>query len=231
MIYPPRNRDEYLDGKYVCYGHFYSINFQGEECKCRSVLEVAAKQIVPDYANQLLKKKPDAIFILLNAGSARPVGSNFNTIDVGAIETLNVELVQAYPDAAAYQLMRVMDKKNWNHIRVLTLSDFIESQKMGFYDYMKRIEQFEHGCMHSSFSKKREKELKRKMNIENPIYAGWGVDDIYDEMIKKCIQSLPKNTELKGITKKVTFVRYYQPVLTGKPFTQKEWVELVAEIA
>lgn len=72
---------------------------------------------------------PDAIVIMMNPGSSRPLAKHF-TIPVFQYHDVLREdwitrqvLIPTQPDNAQYQIMRLMELQKWNHVRVLNLSD------------------------------------------------------------------------------------------------------------
>jgi len=66
---------------------------------------------------------PDAIFIMMNPGSSRPLEEVDNVVSEDNINKLEISLVPTKPDTTQYQVMRVMHYCNWNHVRVLNISD------------------------------------------------------------------------------------------------------------
>ena len=59
---------------FSCYGHFYNWQLEKDEYPCRSVLEIVRKKDNVDK-NSLWGKKADAVVIMMNPGSSRPIES------------------------------------------------------------------------------------------------------------------------------------------------------------
>jgi len=111
-----------LKKSYAVFGHFYSIILKsGETIDCRSVLEIVAKEDILTDIDQLSVQPPDAVFIMMNPGSSRPLVEVNNNISEKNISQLEVSLVPTKPDTTQYQVMRLMHYCSWNHVRVLNL--------------------------------------------------------------------------------------------------------------
>lgn len=219
-----------LDNKYKCYGHFYSINYAEKKCSCRSVLEIVNLTKVPNDPNDLQKLKPNAIFIMMNPGESYPIENILCEIEPNEMSFMQTKLVLAHPDRTQYQLMRVMEVKGWNHVRVLNLSDLRDPDSGSFYNYFAKVANYEHGEVHSCFSELRRKELMTMLNIVSPIFAAWGVSYKLRSLIENCVISLVNKNELKGIKKIGTTDKYYHPLLRGNPFNQIEWLKKIIRL-
>ena len=54
------------------FGHFYDLKIRKKIFKCRSVLEIVSNNL--EYSPNLL---PDAVVIMMNPGSSRPLDKNY----------------------------------------------------------------------------------------------------------------------------------------------------------
>jgi hypothetical protein len=134
---------EELKNKYDVFGHFYSVEVAPKKVvECRSVLEIVEQAETPDETSVLSNRKPDAVFIMMNPGSSRPLVVVDNCIHAEAIHELPISLVPAKPDTTQYQVMRVMHYCEWRHVRVLNLSDLRCSKSGEFFKQFKRIRFF-----------------------------------------------------------------------------------------
>src|SRR5436309_3436598 len=114
-----------LKNKFDVFGHFYSVQVAPKKVvECRSVLEIVQSEHAPQTMAALSIRKPDAIFIMMNPGSSRPLTEVDNHIHAKAIHDLSISMVPTKPDTTQYQVMRVMYFCEWRHVRVLNLSDF-----------------------------------------------------------------------------------------------------------
>lgn len=211
-----------LEEKYACYGHFYSIIAGDKEYHCRGVLEIVSVSLGFDEPNRLSGRTPDATAIMMNPGSSKPEAPQNIRIDLNHMCSMNTELVLACPDRTQFQIMRIMEIKKWQHIRILNLSDLRDPNSGSFYEYFPRVERETECDVHSIFSKERSAELKKKLPQNRPIISAWGVSSELDTLIGKCINGA--RSSFIGVKKEGTTNKYYHPLLQGKPMTQKEWL-------
>lgn len=192
----------WLDAKafnqeYIVYGSFYNINNNDASItKCRNALEIYNRQGNFDSTLQLqpFSYRPDAIFIMMNPGSSRPKDKNWEPLDydidqMGEMALSNC-LVKAKPDVTQYQVMRVMNYENWNHVRILNLSDMREPKSKVFFK--KCADYGTEENIHSIFSDKRINELKAAINVDiaAPIILAWGIDKQLLQLAQNCLTQL-----------------------------------------
>ncbi len=214
-----------LEEKYKCYGHFYSIVLDHHKFPCRSVLEIINNSIDYLHPNDFLKHPPELIAIMMNPGASRPKGDDPQTdVPVESINNMEITLTPTIPDRTQFQIMRLMEAKNWTHSRILNLSDLRDPESGRFYGYFETVQSILGGDYHTIFSNFRKKELFEKLKQPTLILAAWGVSDNLDPLIKKCVDRI-KNENLIGVKKSGPNDRYYHPLLQGTPFNQKEWLE------
>lgn len=216
-----------LEDKYACYGHFYSIIVGDKEYCCRGVLEIVNASLDFDDPNCLSGRTPDATVIMMNPGSSKPVVPQNIQIDLNDVCSMDTELVLACPDRTQFQIMRIMEFKKWQHIRILNLSDLRDPNSGSFYEYFPRVESETGRDVHSIFSKERSAELKRKLSQDRQIISAWGVSSKLDALIGKCLNGT--RSSFIGVKKENSTNKYYHPLLQGKPMTQKEWLLKVCE--
>ena len=88
-----------LKQNYRVFGHFYSVELASKEVvECRSVLEIASKTHASKEHSELSVLHPEAVFIMMNPGSSRPLVEVNNHIRARAIRKLRVSLVPTKPD-------------------------------------------------------------------------------------------------------------------------------------
>ena len=177
---------------FSCYGHFYNWQLEKDEYPCRSVLEIVRKKDNVDK-NSLWGKKADAVVIMMNPGSSRPIESVLET-EIRRYpysDTCFKSMVLTQPDNTQYQIMRVGIKFGWKHIRVLNLSDLRDSKSVSFLNCIKILNKIPTGNNHSLFSEKRIEEcaisLRRKFD---PIIVGWGQDAGLLPLVNQCVKRL-----------------------------------------
>ncbi len=220
-----------LKAKYGVFGHFYSVEVAPDKVvECRSVLEIVEKRHAPEKTSVLTSRKPDAVFIMMNPGSSRPLIDVTNHIHAEAIDELPVSLVPTKPDTTQYQVMRVIHYCEWHHIRVLNLSDLRCSLSGIFFRQFKQLEEEVPFDSHSVFSSRRKHELALKLTKHKtiPVIRAWGVSPKLDPLIERCISSIAKNKTFRGLLKDGTTDKYLHPL----PSLQKQkllWVNRMVD--
>ena len=114
------------------YGHFYKMRTTDNRILCcRSVLEITTHQ--PLIPNELLDRQPDAVVVMMNPGSYRPR----QAVEQQILNSQNIQiccrLVPAKHDKTQEQIVKVMGRMGYNHIRVLNLSDIREPKSQRFF--------------------------------------------------------------------------------------------------
>ena len=220
-----------LKDQYGVFGHFYSVEVAPNKVvECRSVLEIVEKPHVPEQTSALSSTKPDAVFIMMNPGSSRPLIEVTNHIHAEAIHELLVSLVPTKPDTTQYQVMRVMHYCGWHHVRVLNLSDLRCSLSGRFFKQFKQLEEDVPYDSHSVFSSRRKHELALKLTKHKtiPVIRAWGVSPKLDPLIERCISKIAINKTIRGLLKDGTTNKYLHPL----PSLQKQkllWVNRMVE--
>ena len=147
-----------LKQSYGVFGHFYTVELDSKETvECRSVLEIADHSFTTDGPDGLSQRQPDAVFIMMNPGSSKPLVEVNNHIRVAAIQKLMVSLVPTKPDTTQYQVMRLMHFRGWRHVRVLNLSDIRSPKSLEFIKRFQRLEAESCFESHSVFAKARKR--------------------------------------------------------------------------
>ena len=222
---------EELKNRYDVFGHFYSVEFSRNKfVECRSVLEIVEQAQTPDKMSVLSKRKPDAVFIMMNPGSSRPLDDVKNRIAAKELHELPISLVPTKPDTTQYQVMRLMHHCEWRHVRVLNLSDLRCSKSGEFFKQFKGLEDDASFDSHSVFSIRRKNELALKMTTDKTIavICAWGVSAELDPLIERCTSRITKNETIKGLLKAGTTNKFLHPLPSLQ--TQKiAWVNRMVE--
>ena len=222
---------EELKREFAVFGHFYSVEVAPKRIvDCRSVLEIVEQADTPDETLVLSNRKPDAVFIMMNPGSSRPLVEVNNRIHADAIHEMPISLVPTKPDTTQYQVMRLMHYCDWRHVRVLNLSDLRCSKSGKFFRQFKRLEEEVSFDSHSIFSGRRKNELALKLSKHNaiPVIRAWGVSAELDPLIERCTSKLTKAKTVRGLAKEGTTNRFLHPL----PLLQKQkalWVNRMVE--
>ena len=217
---------EQLKNQYDVFGHFYSVEVSRNKIiQCRSVLEIIAQPHTPDNVSVISRRKPDAVFIMMNPGSSQPLVTVNNHIHASDLHELPITLVPTKPDTTQYQVMRLMHHCGWRHVRVLNLSDLRCSKSVEFFKQFQGLEQEAAFDAHSLFSTRRNKELASKLTNDKSmtVVCAWGLSASLDPLIQRCPSTLTRNTMIKGLLKEGTTNKFLHPL----PSLQKQkllWV-------
>lgn len=209
-----------LKQTYDVFGHFYSVELASREVvHCRSVLEIADKSCTPKDHSALLQRRPDAVFIMMNPGSSKPLVAVNNHIHVQAIHELPTSLVPTRPDTTQYQVMRLMHFRRWRHVRVLNLSDLRSPKSLEFIKLFQRLEEDSGFDSHSIFSDARKIELAAKLpkGRKTPVVLAWGLSEKLDPLIGRCLSKISRRAT-KGLLEEGTDNKYRHPL----PSLQKD---------
>lgn len=222
-------RAEDLKRKFTVFGHFYSVQVAPEQLvECRSVLEIVESEFVPQKSGALSGRTPDAVFIMMNPGSSRPLAAVDNCIHARAVHKLAVSLVPTKPDTTQYQVMRVMHCCHWRHVRVLNLSDLRCSKSGLFFKQCKGLEEDHLFDAHSVFSERRADELALKLIDGIPVVCAWGVSPHLDPLIDRCRAKLTKANTVRGLLKDGTTNKFLHP-LPSLQSQQMDWINRMVE--
>ncbi|MBI2806649.1 MAG: DUF1643 domain-containing protein [Planctomycetes bacterium] len=213
---------EELKSKFDVFGHFYSVQVAPKKVvECRSVLEIVEADHAPKKTTALSNRKPDAIFIMMNPGSSRPLTEVNNRIQAKAIHELPISLVPTKPDTTQYQVMRIMHYCDWRHVRVLNLSDLRCPKSGVFFKQFKGLEEEHLFDAHSVFSDRRSAELALKLPSGIPVIRAWGVSPHLDPLIERCLSKLINAKLVRGLLKEGTTNKFLHPL----PSLQSEKVK------
>ncbi|MFO0905542.1 MAG: DUF1643 domain-containing protein [Pirellulales bacterium] len=222
-----------LKERFDVFGHFYSVQVAPTKTvECRSVLEIIEPPLAPRAASLISELRPDAVFIMMNPGSSRPLTPVDNRIDARRMHRLPISLVPTHPDTTQYQVMRLMHYCGWRHVRVLNLSDLRCAQSNTFFQQFKALESAQQFDAHSIFSARRAEELSRKLVGRIPIVCAWGVSPHLDPLIARCLATLSRvkstATSRLGLLKAGTTDKFLHP-LPSLQSQKADWVNRMVQ--
>jgi hypothetical protein len=222
---------EKLKSKFDVFGHFYTVQVAPKKAvECRSVLELVEAVHAPTKTAELSHRKPNAVFIMMNPGSSRPLTEVDNRIHSKAIHELPISLVPTKPDTTQYQVMRVMHYCEWQHVRVLNLSDLRYPKSGVFFKQFQGLEEEFSFDAHSVFSERRKDELALKLTNHNAVLVirAWGVSPHLDPLIDRCISKLTRAKAVRGLMKEGTTNKFLHP-LPSLQWQKLLWVNRMVE--
>lgn len=177
-------------------------------------------------------KKFDAIFILMNPGSAASVnegGILKKTKEKGYFEVI----LPIDADPTIKVIASLMEKMDYDKVRIINLSDQRASRSEEFLKGIQNagdsIEAEE--LKASIFHPLRKKDLKQYFIKNVPIILGWGVDQRLSRLSELCIDCLDPKMVF-GLQKANSSTQYYhplrRPITSGDKRKQESWVEAIA---
>ncbi|CAN5375861.1 hypothetical protein BH09BAC5_BH09BAC5_22530 [soil metagenome] len=165
--------------KFEVFGFFYDLEGR-KNLRYRALLEIMRKDGAQQRKNILTTDpklpKIDAVVVMMNPGSSRPLGEDSQNYYSNHAEAsrniLKEKLVPTKPDPTQYQVERLMEYYKWNRVRVLNLSDIREPKSGKFYRWIS-----EERNEHSFFSESRKKVLEKMIPEKVTVIAGWGMEE------------------------------------------------------
>jgi hypothetical protein len=214
---------------YSVSGHFYDLKIGSTVFKCRSILEIVKKDIPIDS-----HKLVDAVVVMMNPGSSRPLATEYKpgvfSLDEIYSPGWQKEIIPTRPDNAQYQIMRLMEFKKWQYVRVLNLSDLRNGNSGKFYDDFSRAAKIDATNPHSIFHPKRKNELKKCLNLkpEAPVILGWGNESFLCPLARAALQSLAGYI-MVGVSKNdnLCYFSYPSPLLKTK---KVQWLTEISQM-
>ena len=179
---------------------FYKLQTQGKIQICRSL--TAISRIGTE------SERVDALFVLLNPGKCLPLAGE-DSIPLLPGEVAELPLMPATPDNTLYQLMRLMERMNWNSIQVINLTDL----RTGKFEEYKERQKFMKQCgdsRHTIFSIDRYIELLDCMERADTVIGGWGTEASIVPVAENAYTILTELEDIKGLAYK-THPLYYHP--------------------
>jgi hypothetical protein len=235
----PLPADE-LKKTFRCYGHFYRLRVEGADPQpCRSVLEITS---LPRHAvgaapapndlfapTQADPSRPDAVVIMMNPGSSRPIeeGDTDRLLAPPLPANFPRPLVLTRPDNTQYQIMRIMASKDWKHVRVLNLSDLRDPKSPSFLARIGALDRLPGGPSHSLFCADRHLERTALLDRQPgaPLILGWGQAPGLLPLAEQCLRCIAgERTVAVPAGDHPALTAHPSPMLQSK---KEEWLDAV----
>lgn len=214
-----------LKARYYVLGHFYEIVLNSNmRIRCRSALEILTKENAIGI-NDAERGLPDAIFIMMNPGSSRPLDGSPPEIKRHCTIADDKLFVPTRPDTTQYQVMRVMYEMGWGRVRVLNLSDIREPKSKVFVTTLQSLGYDQSVKNHSVFAPSRRNELDAELlrKTDAPLVCAWGVSSQLDSLIDVAAPALSAAGVCRGIPKAGEPGKYFHP-LPARQIDKEAWV-------
>lgn len=158
---------------------FYKIESGENTLLCRSLANIHRMGVETE--------KVDALFVLLNPGKCLPIFEE-EAIPILTRQQEELPLLKAYPDNTLYQLMRLMQRMDWDLVQIINLTD-VRTEKFSEYKEMQSKMNVQCDNRHTVFGSDRQSELESLVTAGGTVIAGWGtkssISDVADEAYKK----------------------------------------------
>lgn len=179
---------------------FYRLETGGQEKLCRSLATIRRINMQIRNAN--------ALFVLLNPGKSMPMKEKEPIpVFTGGVDPQ--PLVPAVPDNTMYQLMRLMERMNWDYVKIINLTD-LRTEKFEEYLESQRFMKQHGDSRHSVFSIDRRNELVDYAGNAESIIAGWGTKSAIIPAAEEAYSSLSELGNVKGLSYK-SLPLFYHP--------------------
>ncbi|MDQ0428532.1 hypothetical protein QOZ98_001358 [Planomicrobium stackebrandtii] len=108
----------------------------------------------------------DAVVVMINPGSCKPTGAVTSSSAKEAI------LMAAKPDQTQYQLMNLMERKAWNVLVIVNLSDICEGNMSNFRNIERKFQ--EASLPHSIFQDENMRDCHALLSSAKHVIFAWG---------------------------------------------------------
>ena len=191
---------------------FYQTMFKNELRLCRSYARL--KRI-----GSCEQDKDDALLVMINPGSCRAMNSEAAVVQTSNRQQFqsnlkSLELADSYPDPAQYQLMRLMEIRNWKSIGIINLFDLVDANSKDFFNQIQDSEPSIISLTHPW----RSDELNFRISKSNLVILGWGLNSVIAREAKLILNLLPN---YYGVQIGENGFRYPSPYLKSKKL---EWI-------
>lgn len=189
-----------LQEKFDVQAAFYKLKVTGRLHTCRSVAEIRRKGS--------RETKQDALIVLSYPGNYAPSDKQaLYRINPSNFQDIHVQKAQA--QQVCFQLMRLLDRMDWNHVNVISLTDIcsLNTINLGHDLYFMKKNRIEN---HSLFIPNRLKEIDGYLDSETKIIIGWGTHQKIKNMAQKALDILSLKGSIFGVKHKVA-PYYYHP--------------------
>lgn len=121
--------------------------------------------------------KIDAVVVMINPGSCKPSAVLKET------SSDKMEMVPANPDQTQYQLMNLMERKNWDVLVILNLSDICEGNLQKFREIEKKFAAAK--ASHSIFQDENVSARNELLSNSGNLIFAWGTSPVAKKLAKE----------------------------------------------
>jgi hypothetical protein len=201
--------------RFRCLGLFYDWRDDRSDFAKRAVLEI----MEAGQPDSRAARKPDAVIVMMNPGSSAPLPGH---------EGPGIEgrLVPTKPDSVQRQVMRLMARVDWQHVRVVNLSDIRAARSADLHALIDAgADANGLGALFADAS-----HVRPDATVDAPIViCAWGMDRRLAPWAKQAHQWLESSrAKLAGMAAPAAkFPAYRYPKPVGNWSMAVEWLEVV----
>ncbi|MEK4484273.1 hypothetical protein MHH81_01545 [Psychrobacillus sp. FSL H8-0484] len=175
-----------LKEKFHILAHFYTTNEGGNKYLMRSEAKIVRK------GKEITSV--DAVIVMANPGSCLAIDQ---TIEFDAFPKVIEEkrFIAANPDPTQYQLMNLMERMQWDYLKIINLSDVCTGNYDQFKKYLNEFKHIEFH-KHSIFHESRCAELKSHLGEESILIYAWGGNSSIKQLATRVIDEKLKQKGL-----------------------------------
>lgn len=216
-----------LKQRFHVFGHYYDLQIDEQAFPCRSVADVLSIELNADESTT-----PDAVVIMMNPGSSKPADETFQPQTYSLKSLISSRRKKQYtqikPDNTQYQMMRLMLKNNWKHLRIVNLSDLREGNSGTFAQIFKQFELIDADHTHSVLHPKRQKQLLQDCKHAKAVILAWGSNAVQKHHAQACLDLFKKHKiKFIGLPLEAPWYRFASPYRKDQKL---DWLKSVSKL-
>ncbi|WP_458722433.1 DUF1643 domain-containing protein [Pseudomonas brenneri] len=162
----------------------------------------------------------DALVIMMNPGGSTPLCDHIPKCSASCLDEASDLPVPTDPDKTQHRITALMKLKNWNHVRVINLSD-VRAQKLHLVKVVDLPDD------HSMFAPSRAAELDSELSKAPLVICAWGKSSELAHIARLAMVRLDSlDIPIYGIANAAK-TDYYHPLYPGIGYWPNEMAKLI----
>lgn len=196
-----------LRKRFLTEGLFYKLDVEGMEYESRALAKITRRGAVCEEA--------DAVVIMVNPGSCEPADAS-HVYPLYQEDLFALPFVKVKEDMTQYQLMRLMERMEWNMMYIINLSDLRAGNINEYRRMRERLNRAGQGG-HSIFSEGRGETIHQFVADRTRVIAAWGTNEFIREDALKAYNYLTNFFTIEGLPHQdFPFYRHPNPMLKDR---------------